>query len=393
MRSVPLGEIAKIVRGVTFKPTDVIAAPDESDLRCMRTKNVQIELDESDIWAIPTSALKRDEQVLQEGDLLVSSANSWNLVGKACWVPKLAHRSTFGGFVSAIRPDRRLVDDRYLFRFVTSQRTQATVRSYARQTTNIANLDLKRLAALSVPLPPLSEQRRIAAILDHADTLRTKRRKSTEQLNEFSKAVFVDMFGDPVTNPLAWELKPLGQFGILDRGVSRHRPRNDPALLGGPYQLVQTGEVANSGGYIRQTEQSYSELGLKQSKLWPSGTLCITIAANIAKTGILKFDACFPDSVVGFKPITDPIDSEYVRVWLTFLQSTLEASAPESAQKNINLAILRALPIPVPPVELRRRFDARLQHLNRVADQASESASTLDALFSSLQSRAFRGEL
>mgnify|MGYP003301165685 CR=1 FL=1 len=93
-------------------------------------------------------------------------------------------------------------------------------------------------------------------------------------------------------------LPELGEFG---RGVSKHRPRNAPELLGGKYPLIQTGEVANSNLYITEYENTYSELGFKQSKLWQKGTLCITIAANIAKTAILTFDACFPDSVVGFK--------------------------------------------------------------------------------------------
>ncbi|HRA89425.1 MAG TPA: hypothetical protein PK992_15175, partial [Planctomycetaceae bacterium] len=87
-------------------------------------------------------------------------------------------------------------------------------------------------------------------------------------------------------------------------------------------------------------ERDVDDIGLRQSKMWPAGTLCITIAANIAKTGILTFDACFPDSVVGFRA-DDPATVEYVRVWLSFLQKALEDSAPESAQKNINLAILR----------------------------------------------------
>jgi len=88
--------------------------------------------------------------------------------------------------------------------------------------------------------------------------------------------------------------------GTLDRGVSKYRPRNAPELLGGPYPLVQTGEVSNCDGYIRSHVSTYSESGLRQSKMWPAGTLCITIAANIAKTGILTFPSCFPDSVVGF---------------------------------------------------------------------------------------------
>ena len=146
-----------------------------------------------------------------------------------------------------------------------------------------------------------------------------------------------------------------GTVGQLDRGKSKHRPRNDPILLGGKHPLIQTGDVANSGGYITTYKATYSDIGLSQSRKWPAGTLCITIAANIANTGILEFDACFPDSVVGFKPY-EFVTVEYVQAWLGFLQKIIEDAAPESAQKNINLEILRNLQIPLPHVEQQKKF-------------------------------------
>lgn len=197
---------------------------------------------------------------------------------------------------------------------------------------------------------------------------------------------------DPVTNPKGWPVRKFRDVGSLDRGMSKHRPRNAPELLGGEYPLVQTGEVANCDGYIRSHNSSYSELGLRQSKLWPAGTLCITIAANIAKTGILTFDACFPDSVVGFSAVNQET-VEYVRVWLSFLQQALEAAAPESAQKNINLAILRDLDIPLPPISLQKNFAERVSSTEKLKAIHRGSLAELDALFASLQHRAFRGEL
>jgi len=240
-------------------------------------------------------------------------------------------------------------------------------------------------------LPPVEEQRRIAAILDQADALRAKCREALSHLDDLTQAIFLKVFGDPVKNQRGWPITTLAQLGQLDRGVSRHRPRNDPSLLGGRHPLVQTGEVANSGGYIRGFTGTYSDVGLAQSKKWPAGTLCITIAANIAKTGILTFDACFPDSVVGFT--SDRATTQYVRVWLGFLQATLERAAPQSAQKNINLAILRNLPIPKPPVESIEQFARSVEGLEEAKDLATAHAEGLDGLFASLQSRAFVGGL
>jgi len=133
-------------------------------------------------------------------------------------------------------------------------------------------------------------------------------------------------------------------------------------------------------------------MGLRQSKLWPKGTLCITIAANIAKTGILGFDACFPDSVVGFVP-NERSDVLYVMNWLGFLQKALEDSAPESAQKNINLKILRELPLPLPPVKIQKAYAQRLIAVEAQRAQAEQSLCQSEGLFGSLLQGAFAGEL
>ncbi len=201
---------------------------------------------------------------------------------------------------------------------------------------------------IKIPLPPIEIQQRIVRILENAEKFKEWRIDANKLTDNLLKSVFIKMFGNPIRNSMNWEIFKLGKIGKLERGKSKHRPRNAPELLGGPYPLIQTGDVANSDNYINTYNQTYSELGLKQSRMWKSGTLCITIAANIAKTGILTFDACFPDSVVGFT-IGKNIKSEYVQYWMSFLQKILEKNAPESAQKNINLKILSNLDIPVPP--------------------------------------------
>ena len=241
-----------------------------------------------------------------------------------------------------------------------------------------------------IPLPPLSEQKRIAAILDKADNLRRKNQQATQLADRFLRAVFLDMFGDPVTNPKGWEIEKFGNVGTLDRGKSKHRPRNDPILLGGEHPLIQTGDVANSRGYIKTFSSTYSDVGLQQSKKWPVGTLCITIAANIAKTGILNFEACFPDSVVGFIP-GNKVTTEYIQHWLKFLQKTLETSAPESAQKNINLEILRNLSLPLPDKELQEKFSRIVTQILNIENHLDNSLS--DNLFNAISQKAFAGEL
>jgi type I restriction enzyme S subunit len=277
----------------------------------------------------------------------------------------------------------------YLARFLSA--SQRVLLSGVRATT-ADNLPLDLLKRLKIPLPPLPEPRRIAAILDKADAGRRKRQQTLELADQFLRSAFLDLFGDPVTNPKGWPVKKLGDVGELDRGKSRHRPRNDPILLGGPYPLIQTGDVANSGGVILTHTQTYSEEGLRQSRMWKAGTLCITIAANIANTAILAFDACFPDSVVGFSP-GEGIATEYVQGWFEFLRPILELRAPQVAQKNINLRILRGLDIPIPPAELQAMYATSTGELRNHKVILRRGREALEKLAGSLTQRAFRGEL
>lgn len=228
----------------------------------------------------------------------------------------------------------------------------------------IKYIKLGNLTDAVITLPSIEEQKAIVDILEKAKMVLDIRNKEICKLDDFIKARFVEMFGDPVTNSKGLKEMTLPELGEFGRGVSKHRPRNAPALLGGEYPLIQTGEVANAGLYIENYENTYSELGYQQSKMWKSGTLCITIAANIAKTAILKFDACFPDSIVGFKA-NNKTNEIFIHYWFSFFQAILEAQAPESAQKNINLKILSELKVITPDIESQNQFATFVRQVDK----------------------------
>ena len=215
-----------------------------------------------------------------------------------------------------------------------------------------------------IRIPEMCEQIEIASKITKVDELIGFHKQQLNVLDTLIKSRFIEMFGDPVYNTLKLPTKPLSELGSLDRGRSKHRPRNDPRLLGGPYPLIQTGEVSNAGLYITGYQNTYSELGLKQSKMWKAGTLCITIAANIAQTAILTFDACFPDSVVGFIP-TDEINIIYMHYWFSFFQKILDEQAPQVAQKNINLKILSELQVAIPSIEEQSDFATFVEQVDK----------------------------
>ena len=198
-------------------------------------------------------------------------------------------------------------------------------------------------------------QEKIIQNLENLDNQILKRRHQSRLLLNLVKSRFNEMFGDPVLNEMGWEIDTLNKVGTIGRGVSKYRPRNASELFGGIYPFIQTGDVANSGNYIVDYHSTYSDFGLKQSKLWDKGTLCITIAANIAKTSILAFDSCFPDSIVGFIP-GERTNNMFIHYWFSYFQKILESQAPESAQKNINLKILSELKVILPPLSLQNEF-------------------------------------
>jgi type I restriction enzyme S subunit len=184
------------------------------------------------------------------------------------------------------------------------------------------------------------------------------------------------MFDMPV--PEGWKLVKLSDLGEVNRGRSRHRPRDAAHLYGGPYPFVQTGDVKASGGRVTNYTQSYSEDGLAQSRLWPKGTMCITIAANIAETGVLQFPACFPDSVIGFIPDETKCNVYFIEYVFRLLKRRIQAQATGSVQDNINLQTLERLLFPIPELDVQNKivdvlcaFDDKIE-LNRQTNQTLE---------------------
>ena len=187
----------------------------------------------------------------------------------------------------------------------------------------------------------------------------------------------VDEADVPFALPNSWAWARFPEVGQFGRGKSKHRPRNDPALFNpGIYPLVQTGEVARAGTIVHEIHSKYSDVGLSQSKMWPKGTLCITIAANIADTAILGFDACFPDSVVGFVP-SELIEDSYYFLWfMKTAREELLKFAPSTAQKNINLEILESVRIPLPPQSEMQRIVAKVDELMVLCDRLKTDLAT-----------------
>ena len=274
-----------------------------------------------------------------------------------------------------------------------------------------------------VPTPDLVEQERIVSkieeLFSRLDASVAELKTAREKLKVYRQAVLKEAFEGAFTHhqmldidldwasveetmtlptiPPEWRYIALSKLGELGRGKSKHRPRNDPALFeDGKYPFIQTGDVKAAKRYITTCAKKYGNFGLQQSKLWPKGTLCITIAANIAETAFLGIDACFPDSIVGFTP-SEYIIPEYIKHFIESQKVRLWAFAPATAQKNINLDTLENLVVPYCSIEEQHQVVAEIESKMTVCDNIEETIeATLqqtEALRQSILKQAFEGRL
>lgn len=331
--------------------------------------------------------LKRNDCRPLPGDVLFSKDGT---VGKVA-VIDYDRDFTVLSSLAILRPKREVLHQRFLAYALKSE-PMLSQAMHRKSGTAIRRIVLRDLRNVSLPVPPLAEQERVVKLLDEADELRKLRAQADRRAADLIPALFHEMFGDPLANPKCWPQSLFAEVGKLDRGRSKNRPRDEPCLYGGEHPFIQTGDVANANGQITTHTQTYSEKGLAQSRMWPTGTLVITIAANIGKTAILTFPACFPDSMVGFVP-SKKVLVDYVRQWLVTMESHLEEAAPQMAQKNINLRILSKLVIPVPPLPLQQEFAQRVSEIRGLEAAQAASRQRTEHLFQSMLHRAFNQAL
>lgn len=392
--AIKLGDVADFVRGITFKPTDVVPLGTSGSIACMRTANVQAKLDLRDVWAVPAALCRRPEQRLRSGDVLVSTANSWNLVGKCAWVGKLPWPCTFGGFVSIVRASSSTLYSRYLYWWFASPAVQATLRSYGRQTTNISNLGLDRCRAMTIPLPPIEEQRRIASVLDEAEGVRAKRQVSFAQLKSLKETIFIDMFGDPRSNVMRYRRRTLGEVVDLYAGASL--PPGQPwSGQDGGYLLAKVSDLNLPGNEVRiERTQLWTDRPGQRSATCPPNSIVIPKRGGAIGTNKKRLTTrmtVLDPNLMGIAVRSDLVEPRWLYQW--FLMFDLISIVSGSSVPQLNKQDLAPLPLAVPPREAQRTFVDMFERVEAIGATASRSENLLSELFTSLEHRAFAGQL
>lgn len=395
MTEAPLGEVAKFIRGVTFKPADLLELGSSGAVPCMRTKNVQETLETDDVWAVPESVIKRRDQYLRTGDTLISSANSWNLVGKCCLVPDLPGPTTFGGFVTVLRADESRVDPVYLYRWFSSSVIQQVVRSFGRRTTSISNLDLRRCESLPIALPSLMQQRRIARVLDAVDGLRAKRRQAVEVASALTESLFRERFGAVRENVRRLPVVRLSDLCCRITDGTHQSP--DWAAFGHPFLFVKN---ITSGEIEFETEKLISdETQGELTRRCPIevGDVLYSTVGSYGVPAIVRTQRkfAFQRHIAHLKPDPAIVHPEYLRAALASSDVRAQADrvARGVAQKTLNLGEIERFSVLAPSLQDQRAFAQEAEAAERVRATQAAHVGHVDALFASLQFRAFAGEL
>lgn len=292
--------------------------------------------------------------------------------------------------IISFKPDPEKISPEYLGYYLS----QINYRDYQDTAIKGQTLNKGKLDSLEIALPPLPEQRAIAHTLTAVRRAIEAQERIIQTTTELKQALMQKLFseglrGEPQKEteiglvPESWEVVELEEIAKIERGKFSHRPRNEPRFYGGEYPFVQTGDVSNCDGIIRTFTQTLNEDGLAISKMFPAGTILITIAANIGFTGILEFDSACPDSLIGITP-RDNVNTEFLNYYLMTQQPEMDRLAPKGTQKNINIQFLRPWLVPLPSMEEQTNISDVFYSTDHKIITATEKRNHLQVIFRTL---------
>ena len=290
--------------------------------------------------------------------------------------------------------------ERYIFHFLSHLGLERFAAS-----TGVPSLNRNFVHPHLVAMPPLPEQRAIATVLDAIDDAIERTEAVIAATERLRDALLHDLLMRGVpgwhsewrdvpglgTIPADWEVVRLGDVAEVERGKFAHRPRNEPRFYGGEIPFIQTGDIVQANGRIRDHTQTLNGAGLAISRLFPAGTIVMTIAANIGETAIATYPVAFPDSLVGIT--ARQVDTPFLEYFLRTQQERLRAAAPASAQKNINLENLRPMTVPYPSLEEQHTIAGILDSLDEAIERARAEREALQPLKASASDALLSGRI
>ena len=332
------------------------------------------------------------KSLLQPGDVLFNATNSPDLVGKTAIFLGCDEPAVFSNHFIRLRTRERQLDAKYLTRWLQREFQRGYFRAKCKQWVNQATFGQDRLVEMQIPLPPIEKQRRITSVLDAAEALRAKRRQTLALLDSLSRAIFIDMFGDPTSGKL-FSRAPIGAVAAVVTGNTPSRSIAEN--YGDHIEWLKSDNILESGDITRAAEH-LSELGRAKGREAPAGsTLVVCIAGSprsIGRAGFLDRPAAFNQQINAVLPGPSVLP-EFVFHQLGVGQRLVQQASTKSMKGMVSKSALVAVEILVPPIQAQRAFVESVEEIGAARSVASESLIAIDLLFASLQQRAFRGEL
>lgn len=322
---------------------------------------------------------------LKPGDVLI--ARMPDPLGRSCIFPGDSIPCVTVVDVCVVRPNRETIDSRFLMHVLNSPEGRQGIAKHITGTTR-QRISRTNLGKIQIPFPPLAEQKRIAAILDAADALRARRREALAQLDSLLQATFLEMFGDPVTNPMGWEMRSLDGLGEIQTGSTP--PSKFEGMFGGIIPFVTPGDLRETWVMASRT---VTEGGASKSRTVRRGAIFVCcIGATIGKMGKAAEPSAFNqqiNAVCWGERINDDFGFEMMR----FFKSKIANDGASTTLPILKKSLFQKIVVPVPPLREQTRFAAIAGAVEQQKTSQSAHLAELDTLFASLQSRAFRGEL
>ena len=390
---VKVSDVCEQIRGVSYSGDDAMSVPESGYLAVLRANNITDEgLSFDDLTYVPEARISAKQLVIAGDVVIAASSGSLSVVGKAA--PAMQNLNMgFGAFCKVLRPNSK-VDHAYFAHFFKTKSYRQKVSSLAAGA-NINNLRNEHLDDLPFPLPPLGEQRRIAAILDQAETLRTQRRTALALLDSLTQSLFLDMFGDPVANPKGLPICELQRLCTRITDGTHQSPAWQKSGI--PFLFISNiveGQI-NFDTHKFISADTHAEL-TKRCPIEIGDVLYTTVGSygNAAVVSTKELFA-FQRHIAHIKPDRSKLDSRFLAAMIQSpgVRQQVDKVAKGIAQKTVNLADLKGLSVFWPPLPLQQTFATRIAAIEALKATHRRALAALDALFASLQQRAFAGAL
>ncbi|MDH5672827.1 MAG: restriction endonuclease subunit S [Myxococcales bacterium] len=393
-QAVPLGELA--IEGPTngYSPQSDPNGQGSLSLKLSATTQQRLILNEETIKRLREEIAPDASVWLRPGDLLVQRSNTAELVGTAAIFdgppntyiyPDLMMRLRFGDEATT----------RWVWRYMNSAAGRRFFRVMAAGAAgSMPKISGAKLRTMLIPVPPLPEQRRIADILDKADAIRRKRKEAITLTEDLLRSAFLEMFGDPLTNPKGWQVEPLAKLGRITTGNTPSRAVDE--YFGDNIEWIKSDNINTPSHYLTRATEGLSAQGRTVGRTAPARSTLMTCIAGspdcIGNVALADREVAFNQQINAVTP-HDGVDHRFLYVLLLVGKHLVQAASTNSMKGMVSKGKLAEVRVPVPPLRAQRRFGETFDRVLRIGQRQESAFHDAELLFAATVQRAFSGQL